>query len=252
MDIEEINEWADHNTYINVIPVDSMVFKKGHIPWNNGKKLSKEHCKKLSESHKGQIITKETRKKLSESMTGENNHFYGKKHSNETKMKISVANTGNESKNKGKTNIYSEKTLKKMSLAKIGKETWMKGKKHTEKSKQKIREKRLEQVFPLKDSKPERFLQSILSVNNIEYTKHKPILGQPDIFIEPNICVFVDGCYWHGCKQCGFINEEKNKKDDKITDILNIQGYKVIRIWEHVINNNLNSCLIKIKGVING
>ena len=31
------------------------LFKKGHIPWNKGKKLSEDHIQKLSESHKGQI-----------------------------------------------------------------------------------------------------------------------------------------------------------------------------------------------------
>lgn len=52
---------------------------KGHIAWNKGKKLSESHKKRLSESHKGKF-------------NGENNPFYGKKHSIESRKKMSINN----------------------------------------------------------------------------------------------------------------------------------------------------------------
>jgi hypothetical protein len=59
---------------------------------NKDKVFSKEHKRKLSESHKGQMVSKETRQKISESLRGENNYFYGKRHTEESKKKISEAN----------------------------------------------------------------------------------------------------------------------------------------------------------------
>ena len=54
-----------------------------------GKKLTEEHKKKISESHKGKIVSLETRKKMSEITTMRN---LGSKHSDETKRKISESN----------------------------------------------------------------------------------------------------------------------------------------------------------------
>lgn len=71
----------------------------------SAKNRSCETLKKMSEAHKGctvwnkgktNIYSAETLKKMSESAsqrTGENNAFYGKKHSAETKEKISSANS---------------------------------------------------------------------------------------------------------------------------------------------------------------
>lgn len=72
---------------------------------NKGKKRSEETRRKLSESHKGQIawakgkhLSAETRKKISESkkgkQAGEKHPMYGKRHSAETKCKMSLAHKG--------------------------------------------------------------------------------------------------------------------------------------------------------------
>lgn len=96
---------------------------------NIGFKHSEESRKKLSESCKGRVITKETRKKLSQANSGENNPFYGKHHSEETKQKIIKAHKGthhsDESKRKigiaHKGKFHSEESKRKMSEARRGK-----------------------------------------------------------------------------------------------------------------------------------
>lgn len=57
--------------------------KKGIIPWNKGKKGV-------------QICSDETRQLYSDQRRGENNSFYGKTHSEETKKKISRRNKGSD------------------------------------------------------------------------------------------------------------------------------------------------------------
>ena len=86
---------------------------------------------------------------------GEKNAFYNKKHSEETKRKISEKNKNKEAWNKNKTNIYSEDTLKKMSIAKKnkkysdevnkkkgrkGEKNGMYGKSHSDEARKKISE----------------------------------------------------------------------------------------------------------------
>ena len=89
-------------------------------------------------------------------------------------------------------------------------------------------------VIPFKDTSIELKLQNFLKEQGIEFQTHYPILGQPDIFIKPNICIFADGCYWHKCSQCGF--DELKQRDKQVNEELQKQGYIVIRIWEHEIN----------------
>ena len=61
---------------------------------NRGKKLSKETREKIRQSRIGTKHSDESKAKMSKSRTGNKNHFYGKKHSQETKDKISLANKG--------------------------------------------------------------------------------------------------------------------------------------------------------------
>lgn len=76
------------------------------------------------------------------------------------------------------------------------------------------------------------------------YRKHWPVLGKPD-FAWPGrkIAVFVDGCFWHGCRKCKTLPtsniefwknkiETNCKRDRRVTRLLRSQGWKVVRIKE--------------------
>lgn len=75
------------------------------------------------------------------------------------------------------------------------------------------------------------------------------IPGKPDFaFPKIKLAIFVDGCFWHGCKKClrnrkPGINAAywRNKiagnvsRDKRINRKLNRYGWSVLRIWEHLI-----------------
>ena len=85
----------------------------GHPSYWKGKKLSKEHRKKLSESHKGIKLSEETKSRMSVSRKGGNNCNYGKCFSKETRKKLSESHKGQIPWNKGK--CWSEDIRKKLS-----------------------------------------------------------------------------------------------------------------------------------------
>jgi DNA mismatch endonuclease (patch repair protein) len=114
---------------------------------------------------------------------------------------------------------------------------------------------RLARTFPKKDSLPERILHKGLRQSNIAFEKHIPITGQPDIFIKPSTCIFVDGDHWHAnpkkYKASDHIIGNKYAKDvwkydAKVTRALKSKGYSVLRLWECDIKTQLNVCLQKI------
>lgn len=90
------------------------------------------------------------------------------------------------------------------------------------------------------------------------FEKQKKIIGLPDVFIEPNICIFADGDYWHGnpekipagtrIRHGGrtLSMKEIQEKDKKITDTLTNMGYKVFRFWENEIHRDVGACIDRI------
>jgi DNA mismatch endonuclease (patch repair protein) len=71
-----------------------------------------------------------------------------------------------------------------------------------------------------------------------------PITGRPDfVFRQQRVALFIDGCYWHGCK-CRRLPKKNREywdakfrdnraRDKRVTRDLRAAGWRVIRIWEH-------------------
>lgn len=68
--------------------------------------------------------------------------------------------------------------------------------------------------------------------------------GNPDfVFRDHKVCVFVDGCFWHGCPRCfrapasnsaywGPKIARNRQRDRRIERALNRAGFRVFRLWE--------------------
>lgn len=222
---------------------------KGRSPWNKGMKMSEAYCKKISQARIGNKNalglkhTELTKIKISKKSKGHHGYWNGKKHSEETREKISK---------KLSERFFSIEHKKRLSESAIGR-------KLSDETKKIIREKRLLQITPKKDTKPERMLQMTLTLCGLDFEKHKPILGQPDIFIAPNICIFVDGDYFHAnpdryLPDDYIISGKKAAdvwaRDTKINHKLTEDGYQVIRIWESTILKNVNNCAERIIDLI--
>jgi len=96
-------------------------------------------------------------------------------------------------------------------------------------------------------------IKSESSIENIpkylkgKYLRRHPkgVYGKPDFGNKSRkIALFIDGCFWHGCKE-HFKMPKTNEKfwrdkiennrlrDKKVSKVLKNDGWEVIRIWEH-------------------
>ena len=98
-----------------------------------------------------------------------------------------------------------------------------------------------------KDTGPEMVIRKALFANGFRYRLHvKNLPGKPDIVLPKyNAVVIVDGCFWHGHKNCKFFRMPKSrisfwrKKIDanRARDVKNRRklrrlGWNVIQVWE--------------------
>lgn len=109
-----------------------------------------------------------------------------------------------------------------------------------------------------KDTSLERIVRSELHKRGLRFRKHNGKLpGKPDIiFTKAKLVVFLDGDFWHGYrfpqwektippfwqKKIG----ETRKRDQRNFAKLRRMGWRVIRIWEHSIDRDLNGVIRKI------
>lgn len=101
-----------------------------------------------------------------------------------------------------------------------------------------------------KDTEPEITIRKLLWKEGVRYRIHnKSIYGTPDISIKTDrIAIFIDGCFWHGCKRCykepksnvGFWRKkilDNRKRRIKVRSQLRRGGWNVQEFWEHQVNS---------------
>jgi len=101
-------------------------------------------------------------------------------------------------------------------------------------------------------------IHNYLKGNKIKHKMHPRLIGKPDILLtNTNVVVFLHGCFWHKCPKC--YKEPKSRKDywlpkidnnvkrdKKYARILKLEGYKVLKLWEHEVKKDFNKALKKI------
>lgn len=91
----------------------------------------------------------------------------------------------------------------------------------------------------------------------------KNMIGKPDIyFSRKKIVIFLDSCFWHGCKlHCrmpksnieyweGKIKRNK-KRDAEVTKYYKNNNFAVLRFWEHETKKDLDKAINKVEFIIN-
>lgn len=100
------------------------------------------------------------------------------------------------------------------------------------------------------DTGPEIALRSALHREGLRFRKNYRLdfdegRARPDVvFPAARLAVFVDGCYWHGCRDHRSLPQRNvefwkakidgtRRRDDTQNRLLAGAGWRVIRIWEH-------------------
>jgi DNA mismatch endonuclease (patch repair protein) len=98
-----------------------------------------------------------------------------------------------------------------------------------------------------KDTKPEMIVRRGLWKRGFRYRlNHKRLPGHPDLVLRKyRTCIFVNGCFWHGHKDCKYYTVPKTntefwvakvarnkERDQEVWRKLEAKGWYVIIVWE--------------------
>ncbi len=120
-----------------------------------------------------------------------------------------------------------------------------------------------------KDTKPEMIVRKFLFSEGLRYSLHdKKLPGKPDIKLSKyKTLIQINGCFWHGHKDCSiYVMPKTNKefwrtkieknisRDEKNISQLKQLGWNVIVLWECELKkkkreNTLTELVLKIKNL---
>ena len=90
----------------------------------------------------------------------------------------------------------------------------------------------------------------------------KQLPGSPDIiFPRERIAVFVDGCFWHGCRAHRSLpktNRElwlakiigNRRRDRRVDRQLRAAGWRPVRVWEHDVGMDVGRAAFRIASLV--
>ena len=110
-----------------------------------------------------------------------------------------------------------------------------------------------------KNTKPELYLRKLLWNRGIRYRLHYKVPGKPDLaFPGKKVAVFIDGCFWHRCPK-HYIEPKTRaafwetkiqsnvERDRRNNSLLKKSGWTVIRLWEHEVEEDIESCVTRVE-----
>ena len=113
-----------------------------------------------------------------------------------------------------------------------------------------------------RNTKPELQLRTALWALGHRYRIRSTLEGKPDIiFPRYRLAIFVDGCFWHGCPihatkpksnaDYWLPKLERNRaRDLGVTAKLASEGWRVHRVWEHEIRQDLTAVVRTVLAII--
>lgn len=109
-----------------------------------------------------------------------------------------------------------------------------------------------------------RFRMALVRAGIANWVTHENLPGRPDIYFPTaKVAIFLDGCFWHGCKSCGHIPKTNSlfwktkisrnqDRDRRNTRLVRKSAIRVIRIWEHSLNDprQIQRILKRIRSIL--
>lgn len=110
----------------------------------------------------------------------------------------------------------------------------------------------------LRNGSIEKIVHQELKVRNLRFRRHvRSLPGSPDIvFPNAKVAVFVDGDFWHGWRLPAWENKlspfwrdklrANRRRDQRNFRKLRVLGWKVVRVWQHQLLRDKDTCIRRI------